>query len=160
MINAKLCPYCHEPAVTGCPHLALAVEGRDFVHHCVEQCQGQNQWQALCQDCRAQRRLNGDWSPEQEDWLWLETAFCDKFLRRLPWFGGLDHEWRTGPRTDQGGYWVLLWSKDPARLWWELRDEFERHLLNRRAAAPASSVGEMRTPPPPATQPLNIAEAH
>ena len=68
----------------------------------------------------------GEWSPEREDFTWLETAFCDEFLKQLSWFGGMDHEWRSGPKAGQGGFWVLLWSKDPQRLWWELRDEFER----------------------------------
>ena len=39
------------------------------------------------------------------------------------------YEWRSGPRSDQGGFWVILWSKDPKRLWWELRDEFDRQTL-------------------------------
>ena len=151
MLNAKLCPFCQTPALTGCAHLALAVEGRDFVSRCVELCQGQRQWQALCQDCRTRREFNGDWSPEQEDWLWLETAFCEKFLRRLLWFGGLDHEWRSGPRPEQGGYCVLLWSKDPARLWWELRDEFERQMLNPRPAPVPRSASGLQ---PAAGQPL------
>jgi hypothetical protein len=38
----------------------------------------------------------------------------------------MDYEWRTGPKPGQGGFWVLLWSKDPQRLWWELREELER----------------------------------
>jgi hypothetical protein len=38
----------------------------------------------------------------------------------------MDHEWRSGPRPEQGGFWVLLWSKNPQRLWWELRGEMER----------------------------------
>ena len=75
---------------------------------------------------RALQRRNGDWVPEHEDFTWLETAFCDKFLKRLAWFGELDYEWRSGPKPEQGGFWVLLWSKDPRRLWWELRDEIER----------------------------------
>jgi hypothetical protein len=58
--------------------------------------------------------------------MWLETAFSNQFLKRLIWFGFMDYEWRTGPRAGQGGFWVLLWSKEPRRLWWELRDEFER----------------------------------
>ena len=96
------------------------------MRRCVELCQGQSQWHTLCQQHRTYHHQNGNWSPEQEDFMWLETAFYDKFLKNLLWFGGLDHEWRTGPRHDQGGFWVLLWSKDPHRLWWELRDEFER----------------------------------
>ncbi len=61
--------------------------------------------------------------------MWLETAFCDRFLKPLVWFGGLEYEWRSGPRPEQGGFWVLLWSKDPQRLWWELRDHLERSVV-------------------------------
>jgi len=60
--------------------------------------------------------------------MWLETAFCERFLKRLTWFGGMDYEWRTSRRAEKGEFWVLLWSKEPRRLWWELRDEFERQL--------------------------------
>jgi hypothetical protein len=104
----------------------LAAEGRDFVRRCVERCQGQIQWRVLCQQRHERLRLNGLWTSEQEDYTWLETAFCDDFLAHLTWFGGMDHEWRSGPKPEQGGFWVLLWSKDPQRLWWELREEFER----------------------------------
>jgi hypothetical protein len=38
----------------------------------------------------------------------------------------MDYEWRTGPKPGQGGFWVLLWSKNPQRLWWELREDLER----------------------------------
>lgn len=126
MISKKHCPYCLTPALTGCTHLALAVEAKDFVRRCVESCNGQQQWQTLCQARRGQLQSSGPWSPEQEDFTWLETAFCDEFLKRLTWFGEMDYEWRSGPRPEQGGFWVLLWSKDPQRLWWELHDEFER----------------------------------
>ncbi len=68
----------------------------------------------------------GGWSGTGTDFTWLETAFCDEFLKDLAWFGGMDHEWRSGPKPEQGGFWVLLWSKEPQRLWWELRDELER----------------------------------
>jgi hypothetical protein len=125
-MNQKPCPFCHQLSSAHCPHLALAVEGREFVHACIEKSEGERQWQALCQHRKEQRLLRGEWTPEQEDFTWLETAFCDTFLKHLRWFGGLEHEWRTGPRPEQGGYWVLLWSKDPQRLWWELRDELER----------------------------------
>ena len=127
MINQKHCPICKAPSSRDCAHLALAVEGREFVRRCVELCRGERQWQALCQQCAGQRS-GGDWSPEQEDFTWLETAFCERFLKRLSWFGGMDHEWRTGPKRAQGGFWILLWSKEPERLWWQLRDEFERQI--------------------------------
>jgi hypothetical protein len=122
MINQRHCPFCRTPAGSGCPHLALAVEGRDFVRRCVDRCQAQSLWQVICQQAR-----DGKASPDVQDFTWLETAFCERFLKHLRWFGGLDYEWRTGPQLDQGGFWVLLWSKDPQRLWWELRDEFERN---------------------------------
>jgi hypothetical protein len=109
----------------GCPHLALAAEGRDFVRRCIELSEGQPQWQIVCQQ-RHHQQWSGVGSPEREDFTWLETAFCEEFLKHLSWFGGMDHEWRSGPKPEQGGFWVLLWSKDPRRLWWELRDALER----------------------------------
>ena len=121
MINQRHCPFCNAPAASGCGHLALAVEGRDFVRRCVDRCEGHHLWQVICQQCSQEMP-----SSEPRDFTWLETAFCDEFLKHLRWFGGMDYEWRTGPRIDQGGFWVLLWSKDPRKLWWELRDEFER----------------------------------
>ncbi len=130
MINQKHCPFCKTAAAAACVHLALAAEGRDFVRRCVEQSQGQAQWQVFCQRRHQLLHRSGDWSPEQEDFTWLETAFCDVFLKRLSWFGGMDYEWRSGPKPEQGGFWVLLWSKDPQRLWWELREEFERRTMN------------------------------
>lgn len=126
MISQKHCPFCKTPAVTGCKHLAVAAEGRDFVRRCVELCQGEKQWRALSEQRRRQRFATGEWSPEQEDYTWLETAFCDEFLKRLTWFGAMEYEWRSGPKANQAGFLVLLWSKDPRQLWWELRDEFER----------------------------------
>jgi hypothetical protein len=133
MINEQLCPICKTPAARSCDHLALAVEARDFVRRCVEACHGERPWQSLCKQHLRSGHQTGDWSPEQEDFMWLETAFCQKFLKRLIWFGSLDYEWRTGRRGDQGGFWVLLWSKDPRRLWWELRDEIERQTVKDQA---------------------------
>jgi hypothetical protein len=130
MINQRYCPFCKSPAITGCGHLALAAEGRAFVQRCVEHCHAERQWRGLCDYRLNQRRALGDWSPEQEDFMWLETAFSDQFMKQLTWFGGLDHEWRGGSTAEQGGFWVLLWSKDPERLWWELRDEIERQTHN------------------------------
>ncbi|HZR17747.1 MAG TPA: hypothetical protein VFE51_10505 [Verrucomicrobiae bacterium] len=123
MINQRYCPFCKTPAATGCQHLALATEGRDFVRRCIELCQGEQVWRLLCQQ-RHQQTVGG-WSPAHADFTWLETAFCEEFLQHLTWFGGMDHEWRSGPRVDQGGFWVLLWSKNPRQLWWELREEIE-----------------------------------
>lgn len=126
MNRQKQCPFCKTPAMTGCDHLALAAEGRDFIRRCVESCQGQTQWRALCEWRHRQGVATGEWSPEREDYTWLETAFCEEFLKRLTWFGGMEYEWRSRPKSAEAGFWVLLWSKDPQRLWWELRDEFER----------------------------------
>jgi len=131
MIGQRNCPFCRTAALTGCVHLALATEGREFVRRCVELCKGDRQWQALCQRRRGELRTSGEWSPEREDFMWLETAFCNEFLRHLRWFGGMDYEWRSGPKPEQGGFWILLWSKEPQRLWWELQDEFERQSVPR-----------------------------
>jgi hypothetical protein len=121
MINQQYCPFCKTPAIRGCEHLALAAEGRDFVHHCVELSHSEVQWKLLCR-----QREESPHKAATNDFTWLETAFCDDFLRHLTWFGGMDHEWRSGPKPQQGGFWVLLWSKNPQQLWWELREEFER----------------------------------
>jgi len=130
--------------MTGCKHLALAAEGRDFVRRCVEMCDGETPWRALCDWRRRQGLATGEWSPEREDYTWLETAFCEEFLKRLTWFGGMEYEWRADAKATQAGFWVLLWSKDPRRLWWELRDEFERQSKERRrtkAGRPRAEVG-------------------
>ncbi len=126
MINEQNCPFCSAPAAAECPHLAVAVEGRDFVRTVVSRCEGEKEWQALCAHRKQRRLLSGEWRPDEEDFTWLETAFCEQFLKPLRWFGGMDHEWRSGPAPGQGGFWVLVWSKDPQRLWWELRDELDR----------------------------------
>jgi hypothetical protein len=132
--------------MTGCEHLAVASEGRDFVRQCVELCQGQKQWRAL-REWRHRRELaSGDWSPEQEDYTWLETAFCEEFLKRLRWFGGMEYEWRSGPKPAQTGFWVLLWSKDPQRLWWELHDEFERQASEAKPKQVGAAKAEVRRP--------------
>jgi hypothetical protein len=125
MIGESQCPFCKLPAAKGCAHLALATEARDFVRRCVELSQAQHSWQALCNTRQEQAKRTGEWSSEKEDFTWLETAFCKEFLQPLRWFGAMDYEWRTGTRK-QGGFWVLLWSKNPQSLWWELRDEFDR----------------------------------
>ena len=83
----------------------------------------------LCQQCHLLRGSSTDWSPDHADFTWLETAFCDMFLKHLSWFGGMDYEWRSGSKPEEGGFWVLLWSRNPQQLWWELRDEFERKVL-------------------------------
>jgi len=126
MLGEKHCPMCSLPAARKCEHLALAAEARDFVRRCIEQSQSQPQWQLLCDRRRSSLRSGGEWSPEREDFMWLETAFCNEFLNALRWFSGIDYEWRTINKGERGGFWVLLWSKEPRRLWWELRDEIER----------------------------------
>ena len=132
--------------MTGCEHLAVAAEGRDFVRHCVELCQGEKQWHALREWRHRQGVASGEWSPEREDYTWLETAFCHEFLKRLRWFGGMEYEWRSGPKGSQTGFWVLLWSKDPQRLWWELHDEFERQASEGRPRKAGSAKSEVRSP--------------
>jgi hypothetical protein len=146
MINQKHCPFCRTPAMTGCEHLALAAEGRDFVRRCVELCQGEKQWRALCETRHRQGLASGEWSPEREDYTWLETAFCEEFLKPLTWFGGMEYEWRSGPKPAQAGFWVLLWSKDPRRLWWELRDELEPQGAEERPKGAASPKSEVQSP--------------
>ncbi len=129
MINQRHCPLCKLPAATGCPHLALAVEAREFVRCCIDACHGSTLWRTLCQRTSGNLRAAGNWSPEQEDFTWLETAFCDRFLKHLKSFAGLDYEWRTGPRLDHGGFWTLLWSPNPQQLWWELKEELDRQTI-------------------------------
>ena len=146
MIDQKHCPFCRTPATTGCEHLAVAAEGRDFVRRCIELCEGEKQWRALCEGRRQQRLVTGEWSPEREDYTWLETAFCDEFLKRLARFGGMEYEWRSGPKGTQTGFWVLLWSKDPRQLWWELRGELERQAQERRPQRGGSPKSKVRSP--------------
>jgi len=126
MIEQRHCPFCKTSAGKACTHLALAAEGRDFVRRCVELCEGGAPWRTLCEQWREFERASGGSPSEQADFMWLETAFCERFLKPLNWYGGMDYEWRTGAQLEHGGFWVLLWSKEPRRLWWELRDEFER----------------------------------
>ena len=96
MINQKHCPLCKRPAMTGCEHLAVAAEGRDFVRRCVRVSQGEKQWRALCEWRHRQGLASGEWSPEREDYTWLETAFCEEFLKRLTWFGGMEYNGAPG----------------------------------------------------------------
>ena len=58
----------------------------------------------------------------------------------------MEYEWRAGPKPTQTGFWVLLWSKDPRQLWWELRDEFERQAQERRPQRSGSPKSEVRSP--------------
>ena len=83
--------------------------------------------------------------------MWLETAFCNEFLRRLRWFGAMEHEWRTGSNQQQGGFIVIVWSRNPQRMWWELRDEFARQLdeFGRTERVPTESPMLWASGPPP-----------
>jgi hypothetical protein len=58
----------------------------------------------------------------------------------------MEYEWRAGPKPKQTGFWVLLWSKDPRQLWWELRDEFERQTLERHPQRRANAKTKGRSP--------------
>jgi len=136
MIGQKHCPFCLTPAIRGCEHLALAVEARELFDvvwnfprdkslgkayaPCVE-----GNFSAPASGHR-KGMISPGWKPR----------FCDEFLKRLSWFGEMDYEWRTGSRPEQGGFLALLWSKDPKRLWWELRDEFERQCSTHIPPAP------------------------
>lgn len=155
MMSRKHCPYCQTPALNGCAHLALAVEARDFVAQCVQLSHGERQWRTLRARRRDHLQRTGEWSPEQEDFTWLETAFCQEFLKPLRWFGGMDYEWRMGLKSGQGGFFALLWSKEPQRLWWELQDQLER-LSTGVIPVAAGAVATLPTssPPPPMLFPI------
>ena len=119
--------------------MALAAEGREFVRRCIERCQGQGPWDTLCRQHRQATGRNGGSYGPPADFMWLETAFCERFLKALRWFGGMEHEWRGGARPEQAGCWVLLWSKDPQRLWWELRECLEHQTVQRGPQPEASA---------------------
>src|SRR3954470_9315108 len=106
MIGQRHCPFCKVSAVRGCAHLAMAVEAREFVRRCIELCEGQRQWEALLASRRKRIGVAGGWTPEREDFTWLESAFRDEFLTNLAWFGTIDYEWRTGDQPERGGFWV------------------------------------------------------
>jgi hypothetical protein len=102
----------------------------------------------LCETRHREELASGEWSPEREDYTWLETAFCEEFLKALTWFGGMEYEWRSGANPAQAGFWVLLWSKAPRRLWWELRDELECQGRERRPKVAGGPKSELRNPKP------------
>lgn len=122
MTEGKVCPFCGAKAATGCAHLALAARATDFVERCVERCQGEWFWQLL---------INNECNPlwlhrfRKDDFLWLESSFSSQFMEPLVWFGRMEYEWREGGPASGREMWVLLWSKDPQRFWWNLRDELE-----------------------------------
>ncbi len=128
MVNQRHCPFCGTAAKLACAHLALAAPGRDFVQRCIDAAHAERQWKNLCAQVREQHHRTGSASRDCEDFTWLETAFCERFLKGLHWFGGMDHEWRTGPQLDNGCFYVVLWSKSPQHLWWELLDDIDRQL--------------------------------
>jgi hypothetical protein len=116
MIGQRFCPFCRIPAVQACGHLAVAFEARDFVRGCIHKCAAEKQWLTLCTLRLDQRRRSGQWSPEVEDFTWLESAFCEEFLKPLAWFGTMDYE-------------------SPDKLWWELRDELEKQIQQLQLSA-------------------------
>lgn len=125
------CPFCGKPSTRGCAHLALAADSPNFVRECVDRAQGQELWRRICEQMREAQRAEG-WGV-LPDFTWSETMFCDELLRRLSWFGRMTYEWRSLRPGGPTRFWVLLWSRDPRRLWWELHDALER-----RAAAVAA----------------------
>ena len=147
MMSRKHCPYCQQPSLDGCAHLALAVEAREFVAECVERSHSERQWRTLCARRRDHLQRIGEWSPEREDFTWLETAFCDEFLKPLRWFGAMEYEWRMGVKPGQGGFFALLWSKEPQRLWWELQDQLERLSTGVPATPTANAPANSPLPP-------------
>jgi hypothetical protein len=110
MNGNRNCPYCKSPAATGCEHLALAAAPRDFVRLCVEKSHAEYVWRFICA------------RNERADFTWLETTFCERFLKPLGYFGVMEYEWREGTKPGQKDLWVLMWSRSPQQLWWELRD--------------------------------------
>jgi hypothetical protein len=129
MIHQRQCPFCRLNSDQACEHLALAVETRDFVRRCIELSNGQSPWKLLCRQDAGQASSSGGAPGTPEDFTWLETAFCKEFLGHLSCYGGMDHVWRSGPGPGQGGFWVLLWSRKPKQLWWELKEELDRRSL-------------------------------
>ena len=115
MKDPAICPYCRNPATKGCAHLALATAPRDFVWLCIEQSASTFDWRGICK------------RDENADFLWLETAFCERFLKPLHWFGNLSYEWRERGSSATRDQLAILWSPSPRKLWWELRDHIEKY---------------------------------
>ena len=134
-MNANvICRYCRSRAAAGCEHLALAAAPGDFVRLCIEHADAPSAWRTLCeQNPRA-------------DFTWLETDFAERFLTALHWFGGVEYEWRRPDEaTTARELWVLLWSKNPQRLWWELYDRLTSAAAA-ETASPAASAVSIRCP--------------
>src|SRR6266487_3858369 len=123
MTEGKYCPFCGAASARSCPHLALAARATEFVGRCIENCHGEASWQVLMNN-RGNALLLYRFG--SDDFLWLETSFSFQFLERLGLFGRMEYEWREGGRASVREMWVLLWSKQPQRLWWQLWDELER----------------------------------
>src|SRR5260370_32413473 len=103
MIGQKHCPYCQTPAILKCPHLALTVEGREFVRRCVELCKGEAPWRAICERRRAQMPRPGERAPPRADFTLPEAAFSQGFLARLRCVGGMDNGWAVRARPARAG---------------------------------------------------------
>ena len=73
MLGQRQCPYCKAVTSEVCGHLALAVEGRDFVRKCVELCHAQGQWRELCAQHRGQ--LHRSETHEKNRGIMLEMQF-------------------------------------------------------------------------------------
>lgn len=131
--------------------MAIAVKSQHFVTRCVQAAQAEALWGRFCRQTREVQREEG-WG-ELPDFTWIESAFSDEFLKQLEWFGGISYEWRAAEPPHQGGdLWVLVWSKDPQKLWWQLRDKLEKHLAQteqwleskrRPAPPPADTTGSL-----------------
>ena len=122
------CPFCRVAAATGCPHLALAADPRDFVARCVALAQAQTIWP----------KLTGQ-NPSA-DFLWLETDFCENLLRPLAHFSAMEYEWHLPANARRRQVRVLLWSRAPQKLWWELRDRLEGKLASEPPVPPSAAV--------------------
>ena len=118
------CPVCGASSGAGCKHLALATSATDFIRRAVETCQAEPLWRSICKG--------------GEDFTWLESAFCDRFIRALHWFAGLSYDWRDGAKPGQRDHWVLLWSSEPRGLWWDLRDRLEEEAAQNEAEVEAA----------------------
>jgi hypothetical protein len=142
MSETKNCPFCKTPASQRCEHLALVVRSPQLIAHCVGAARAEDLWERYCQQTRSRQREES--GGELPDFTWLESSFCDEFLKRLEWFGQMTYEWRNAVPPEQGkDLWVWLWSKHPQRLWWQLRDKLEQHL------AKTESVLETKPHPAP-----------
>jgi hypothetical protein len=124
MKEHKHCPFCGKAEVDGCAHLALAVKQTEFISQCIARSQTEAFWRKL---------MNNRHHPVfthtygSDELTWNEMTFAMVFLRGLDWFGGQDYQWRDGTAERPGTQWVILWSKEPQRLWRQLRDEIARH---------------------------------